>query len=232
MTIVLLAYITELIVLRLMESPEQPFDSNVGIVVKIGGDQPVNYQKAVDGPKLWFTSLIAYIVLYWCLKMAVLVHFSRLTKSSELNHCSLGRLLPVGIIECVGLAGLLVYVVCTNNFTNSSLYYSTRPDYARDIYITAGTNALTYLMVVAMSLYVLPGASMWKRVAIGIFCAGGIVVTVTVGMRCFHAYRTEGIVDIQGRNLLIGEMFIAIASSSICFLWCMFLGNDDTEESK
>ncbi|CAG1986264.1 unnamed protein product [Fusarium graminearum] len=105
-----------------------------------------------------------------------------------------------------------------------------RPDYARDIYITTGVNALTYLMVAAVPLYeLLPDAPMWRKVAIGVFCASGIVVTVIAGMRCFHAYQTEGIVDVQGRNLLIGEMFTAIASSSICFLWGIFLGGGKGE---
>ncbi|EKJ79665.1 hypothetical protein FPSE_00119 [Fusarium pseudograminearum CS3096] len=230
MTCVLAAYIIELISLRLLENSGQTFESNVGIAINVGEDQPVGYEKTVEGPILWFLSLLAYVVLYWSLKMAVLLYFSRMTKSSEPNHCSMRRLVPVGVIECLGFAGLLVYLVCTNHLTSSSLYYSIRPDYARDIYITTGVNALTYLMVAAVPLYeLLPDAPMWRKVAIGVFCASGIVVTVIAGMRCFHAYQTEGIVDVQGRNLLIGEMFTAIASSSICFLWGIFLGGGKGE---
>lgn len=80
------------------------------------------------------------------------------------------------------------------SLTNTSLSgHSIRADHERDIYITAGVNALTYLFLVTLPLQkLLPRApTIWKKVAVAIFCLGGLIVAVIAGMRCLQAYKVQ-----------------------------------------
>ncbi|KAL4732321.1 hypothetical protein ACLX1H_001336 [Fusarium chlamydosporum] len=211
MIAVLLAYITELVLLRALEVTEESFDNDIDIHVKAGQD------------------------------LAALYSFSRFAKGS--NQCSLGRIVPIVVIDFLAWIGIIGYLICTDvSFPKcapdglGAECHSIRADHERDIYITAGVNALTYLFLVTLPLQkLLPRApTIWKKVAVAIFCLGGLIVAVIAGMRCLQAYKTGETVrvDVKGRDLMIGEMFTAIVTSSIYSLLSTFLEVDDTDENK
>jgi tRNA(Arg) A34 adenosine deaminase TadA len=66
-----------------------------------------------------------------------------------------------------------------------------------------------------------PETTWKKRAAICIFCVGALVVTGIAGIRCWNKGQ---------RDLMIGEMFTAIVSSSICFLWSSYQEVEEEEE--
>ncbi|KAJ4124230.1 hypothetical protein NW768_009584 [Fusarium equiseti] len=137
--------------------------------------------------RLWLASLITYAWFYFFLKMNILLPVSPATKRP--NSWGWWWLTPIALIELSTCIAAMTYLIRTNSgakessSTDAEYTRTRRVELARDTFVTAMNDVLTYLYFGATSLMSVPEVPKRQILVIAIFGLSGVVATVLAGFR-------------------------------------------------